>query len=127
MRVLPSKAPWKEISWLQTIKAAFLAMSTTHQSENDGVGGDNSNKSDAIVAGDETGDGAQSPLHPRKWQSNVTILSCVGFTSEETFTGFPLMFCSILRISVTVSKTLWPTQQMLFSNSCSDPMVIHLR
>lgn len=59
-------------------------MSENNQSETDRVA-DLTNKSEAVVVGEEKGDDIQDSHRPKRWQSNVTIFSCVRLISKATF------------------------------------------
>lgn len=57
-------------------------MSVNHQSDETHVA-DFPSKSEAVIIGEEKGDDSENLHHRKKWQSNVTIVSCVSFATQK--------------------------------------------
>lgn len=55
-------------------------MSINHQSDEAHVA-DFASKSEAVIIGEEKGDDFENSHRRKKWQSNVTIVSCVSFAT----------------------------------------------
>jgi hypothetical protein len=57
-------------------------MSVNHQDDEDHVA-DFAGKSEAVFIGEEKGDDSENLHRRKKWQSNVTIVSCVSFATQK--------------------------------------------
>jgi hypothetical protein len=96
-------------------------MSINHQSD-DACVADFANKSEAVIIGEEKGDGSENLHSRKKWQSNVTIVSCVSIavpkTEDQVFIDvLANVPTSISQTSVTGFRTVWRIRPMLFSRN----------